>query len=105
MLSCSHALLPSAVMYTVMYMARMIRKQVYITPEQNERLKREAAKLRVSEAEVIRYGIDALASGEAERRAAWDRILAVMEERGRIKVPQTGRTWTRDDLYDRGSDR
>ncbi len=92
-------------MYNAMYMPRMIRKQVYITPEQNERLKREAAKRRVSEAEVIRYGIDALAKREEERLAAWAKTKELMEERGRMKAPQTGRTWTRDELYDRGSDR
>jgi len=37
---------------------RMVRKQVFITAEQNRRLKTEAARLGVPEAELVRVGID-----------------------------------------------
>jgi hypothetical protein len=37
---------------------RMVRKQFFITAEQNRRLKAEAARLGVPEAELIRVGID-----------------------------------------------
>ena len=39
-------------------MRRMVRKQVYIEPGQDARLKRQAAQLGVTEAELIRRAID-----------------------------------------------
>lgn len=36
----------------------MVRKQVYLTPEQNERLRRAAARERRTEAEVLRDALD-----------------------------------------------
>ena len=39
-------------------MSRMVRKQLYITPEQDRKLKERAQRLRISEAEVVRYAID-----------------------------------------------
>jgi predicted flap endonuclease-1-like 5' DNA nuclease len=37
---------------------RMIRKQVYLTPEQNERLRARAARERRPEAEILREALD-----------------------------------------------
>lgn len=88
-------------MYNVMYMARMVRKQIYITQEQNEQLKREAAKRRVSEAELIRYGIDAVRTLPGRRLDAWQDELAFIrqraEELGTLEKP---RIWTREELYE-----
>ncbi len=39
-------------------MTKMVRKQVFITAEQNKRLKAHAAATGVSEAELVRDGID-----------------------------------------------
>ena len=88
----------------------MVRKQVYITREQAERLKRAARKRGTSEADLVRSALDLLIgkdvdSGETilneeERRSAWAKELAFMEERAMLKVPQEPRTWTRDELYD-----
>jgi hypothetical protein len=39
-------------------MARLIRKQVYLTPEQDELLKQAASQERKSEAELIRSALD-----------------------------------------------
>lgn len=83
-------------------MARMIRKQVYIQAEQQKRLKRLAKQRGVSEAAVVREGVDlALARGEEGilDPQAWEEELAFMRERD--KLPTTGgkRTWTRDELY------
>jgi hypothetical protein len=81
----------------------MIRKQVYITAEQERKLKRRAKALGVTEAEVVRQGIE-LASSAAARfpfdRKAWQELKRDMEKRARMQVPQTGRSWTRDELYD-----
>jgi len=84
-------------------MARMIRKQVYIEPEQEELLKRRSRELGVSEAMLIRRGIEEVAqrgpSSVLDRRA-WEEALAFMKERAKMKVPQTGRSWTREELYE-----
>ncbi|TMB99257.1 MAG: hypothetical protein E6J42_04115 [Chloroflexi bacterium] len=83
-------------------MARMIRKQIYIAPEQEKLLKQRSKESGLSEAALIR---EYIAEGvhrrcAAERKKAWEEALAFMEERAKMKVPQTGRTWTRDELYE-----
>jgi len=84
-------------------MARMIRKQVYIEPQQEELLKRRSKEMGVSEALLIRRGIDEIARrgllGGFDRKA-WEETLAFMKERAKMQVPQTGRTWTREELYE-----
>ena len=85
----------------------MVRKQFYIEPEQERLLKRLTKELGVSEAELIRRGIDGL---EAAMPAAsppvdvgvWREEKAFIDQRMRRfkDVPQTGRTWTREELYE-----
>lgn len=93
-------------MYVAMYhqrMARMIRKQVYIDPRQERLLKRRARELRVTEAELIRQGIDLLAAAPLRavtRERAIREYEAVVRERMAMTVPQTGRAWTREELYE-----
>jgi hypothetical protein len=48
-------------------MTKMVRKQLFITVEQNRRLKECAAATGVSEAELIRAGIDLKVGGKAEK--------------------------------------
>lgn len=90
-------------MYNVMYMARMIRKQIYIEPEQERALKDEANRLGISEAEVIRRRLDnegrEVVDGPKDAQA-WARLVKSMEERGTLEVPQRPRSWTRDELYE-----
>jgi len=83
-------------------MARMVRKQIYIKPEQDEALERRSKELGISEAELIRQYIDdgSARPSAAERAKAWQEELAFMKERAKMRVPQTGRTWTRDELYE-----
>lgn len=84
-------------------MPRMIRKQVYIEPEQDALLKRRARELGVSEAALIRRGIEEVARLGAPGgfdRKAWQEELSFMRERAKMRVPQTGRTWTREELYE-----
>lgn len=84
----------------------MIRKQVYIEPHQDRRLKMLAKALGVTEASLIRTSIDRGLEGLGEFRPdpkAWKaverRILALMR-----KGPVKGkRAWTREELYDRRS--
>lgn len=84
-------------------MRRMVRKQVYIEPGQDALLKRQAAQLGVTEAELIRRAIDQ--AGAAPRglpvdQDAWAKAKSIIQERLGITVPQTGRSWTREELYE-----
>lgn len=84
-------------------MGRMIRKQVYIELRHEKLLKAKAKLWGLSEAELVRHAIDQLERGPAPaavRERAWQELKAFAQERGRMKVPQTGRTWTRDELYE-----
>jgi hypothetical protein len=53
-------------------MQSMVRKQIYLTRAQDRRLKQEAARRRLAEAEIIRAALDR-ELGEAPRRSAVDR--------------------------------
>ena len=96
-------------------MTRMVRKQIYIKPEQDLLLKRKADELGVSEAALIRLGIDGIASpaatapsGEKQaweeldsiRLRAWEQSKALIKKRMAMRVLQSGRDWTRDQLYE-----
>ena len=84
-------------------MGRMIRKQVYIEPEQDELLKRRSKELGISEAALIRQAIDRLdADGDESpsNRQAWEEAKRVIQERMKLRVPQTGRNWTREEIYE-----
>lgn len=85
-------------------MARMVRKQVYIEERQDRILKRRARELGVTEAELIRDGIDQLEAGARALPTSRSRALAELrrhwKKRASIKVPQTGRGWTREELYE-----
>ncbi len=81
----------------------MVRKQVYIEPEQDERLERRARALGVTESALIRQGIDLVTEGPAlaaDDEAEWHAELDFMRERGRIEVPPGARSWTREELHD-----
>lgn len=82
----------------------MIRKQIYLRAEQDEMLKRQAAKLGISAAELIRRRV---AQGEDIEEAAyqidmhaWKEARDVIKQRMKLKVPPSGRSWTREDLYE-----
>lgn len=84
-------------------MCRMIRKQVYIEPEQDELLKRRSKELGISEAALIRQAIDRLGADSSEspsKRQAWEEAKRVIQERMKLRVPQTGRNWTREEIYE-----
>ena len=55
------------------HMARMVRKQVYLSPEQNERLRRIAARQRRTEADVLREALDAQLEEHPPSKARVDR--------------------------------
>ena len=88
-------------MYNDVHM-RMVRKQVYISEDQDARLKRASKELGVTESELIRRGVDATCSAVKGPRdpEAWAELMAFVKKRAEMKVPQTGRSWTRDELYE-----
>ncbi|GBD33646.1 hypothetical protein HRbin33_02642 [bacterium HR33] len=96
-------------MYVVMYiapleMSRMVRKQVYLEPQQERRLKQTARALGVSEAELIRRGVSQVADVGAPGLVdpeAWVRELAFIRKRARRHKRRGGmRSWTREGLYE-----
>jgi hypothetical protein len=80
----------------------MIRKQIYIEPDQDEAIKREAYRRGLTEAEVIRRCIDRhmtdLDSEENDGTA--DELLLLLRER-EARLPTGGGTpnFYREDLY------
>ncbi len=89
-------------------MNRMVRKQIYLAAQQERGIKRLARERGISESELIRGGIDSLlreAEMEKERAGLWENERAFIRKwidkgtEGRT-VP-AGRTWRREDLYDR----
>jgi hypothetical protein len=56
-------------------MTKMVRKQFFITAEQNKRLKAHAAAAGVSEADLVRAGIDLRLEQESETPRAWRNIV------------------------------
>jgi hypothetical protein len=83
-------------------MAGMVRKQIYITDEQERLLKQRAHERSQSEADLVREGLDWVLRPQDEkaRLEAWERVKRFLEERQLIEVPQRPRTWTREELYD-----
>ena len=84
-------------------MTRKVRKQIYIEPEQEQRLKQRAKELGISEAELIRRCIGRISFATEvlpNNLAAWEEAKAFIEARMSISAPQTGRSWVREELYD-----
>lgn len=89
-------------------MNHMIRKQVYIEPEQDELLKKRAKELGVTESDLIRRSIDQFTrAGIHPPRdpAAWQRQVALFDELQRRAEqapagPTDAGTWSREEIYD-----
>jgi hypothetical protein len=85
----------------------MIRKQVYIEARQEEALKRKARELSLTEADLIRRGIDDLDNPRTQTvgdREAWTAAMRIMSRRAAraepLAKPPRDRGWTREELYD-----
>ncbi len=84
-------------------MAQMIRKQVYIEPLQNVNLKKQAKKLGITEAEIVRRAIDrqmALLAPGLRDPSAWQREKAFIAQRIAGKPLPGGRKFRREEAYD-----
>lgn len=75
-------------------MGRMVRKQIYIEPEQDERLKKLSHRLSVSESEIVRRGVTQIleqySNHDPNARTAWQYESKKMQER-------IDSYWSRDD--------
>jgi len=83
-------------------MSRMVRKQIYIEPEQERLLKRRAKELGVTESDLIRRGIDQVDrtyAGLPQDRVAWEEELIFIRERAGMQELGRTRGWTREELY------
>lgn len=86
-------------------MARMVRKQIVIEPEQERALEAHAKALGVSQSALIRQAIERLladATEEQQRRDAWATIEDEWRRADREGWGSGGRTWTREELHERG---
>ena len=84
-------------------MAQMIRKQVYIEPLQNVNLKKQAKKLGITEAEIVRRAIDrqmALLVPGLRDPSAWQREKAFIDQRIAGKPLPGGRKFRREEAYE-----
>ena len=84
-------------------MTTMVRKQVYIKPEQDEMLKQWAEETGKTEAEILRQALDRWLESEEQRQeaeAAWKEERAFIEARTAQGPVSGGRTWTREELYE-----
>jgi hypothetical protein len=84
--------------------AAMIRKQVYIEPHQERRLKARAKLLGVTEAEIIRQSLER-GLGEVSPQhpdpAAWARIARYIQTRRTRSGRRPVKAWRRGELYAR----
>jgi len=85
----------------------MVRKQVYIERRQERLLKRWARKTGKTEAEIIRQALDLHTPPEIrteELNRAWEQekeFIRRLMAKGPVPATPGGRTWRREDLYDR----
>lgn len=89
-------------------MARMVRKQIVLDPEQERALAEHARARGVSQSQLIREAIDSLLVEEQarERRMrAWELTLEASERAVHAGVGSGGQEWTREELHERGGSR
>jgi hypothetical protein len=83
-------------------MARMIRKQVYITPDQEAHRKRLSRERGTTESDLIRRGVEQVVRipTSGRDRRAWEEEVAFMKERAKLPHLGAPRSWTREDIYE-----
>lgn len=82
----------------------LIRKQIYLEPDQNSALKQLASQSGVSEAELIRAAIDQHLHTVRPVRpdlSVWDEEFSFLQHLMEQPLPPAARTWRRDELYER----
>ena len=82
----------------------MVRKQVYLRGDQDQRLKACAARAGATEAELVREAVDRFLheQDDAAAGALWEEHIAWLEARAATVAPITGKlVWDRDELHER----
>lgn len=99
-------------MYNAMYILKdlevpqMIRKQIYIEPQQEKRLKQLSREQGVTEAELIRQAIDQAQASETNlgnvllSTEAWEREKVFIRKLMAKGCVTGGRRWRREELYE-----
>lgn len=86
-------------------MGRMVRKQMYISEQLERDVEVRARSLGVTQAEVVRRALTAFVAEDpnADRLAAVERLRELWAESDAkgYGSGSGGRTWTREDLYER----
>ena len=85
-------------------MERMVRKQLYITSEQESKLKQKSSETGVSEGEIVREALSRYLDSSVPKKqelANWEEELAFIKSIHEQGPVPGSRTWRRDDLYDR----
>jgi Arc/MetJ-type ribon-helix-helix transcriptional regulator len=82
----------------------MVRKQIYIHKRQDMLLKQLSQTRGVSESEIIRQAIEHEAANEDQQItatgiSAWQKILALIEERNAHNTPAEPYRWNREEIY------
>jgi hypothetical protein len=83
-------------------MAAMVRKQVYIGPDQERFLKHRASELGIAEADLIRQAVDLLAQTPATHNfdpEAWADEEAMLDRRARVEAGKSAWQFRRDEIY------
>jgi hypothetical protein len=85
-------------------MPQMVRKQIYIQSRQEMLLKQLSKELGLTEAELIRRGLDQGLGAGVERSydpSAWTEAKGFIKRLVAKGPVRGGRCWKREDLYDR----
>jgi hypothetical protein len=81
----------------------MVRKQIYVRPEQDAQIKQVSDRTGETEAEIIRRAIDQQMSAVSPRTdyRAWEEERAFIQSMLRQSPIPGKRAWTREELHDR----
>lgn len=86
-------------------MSKSIRKQFYITLEQENRLKQKAEKMGIPQAELVREALDShtyTVNYNKRNTDKWqEEVEFIKTEMLQKEGSHKGQTWKREDLYDR----
>jgi len=84
-------------------MVQMVRKQIYLTPNQEALLKRLARERGMTEAEIIRQAVDQIGAWVSFRPnlRAWEQERKFLEHLLQQGPVAGKRAWRREDLYER----
>ncbi len=85
-------------------MPRKVRKQIYLDPQQDAALKRQAAESGISEAEIIRQAVDnqtRVLRHPVAAQEAWQLEQGFIQSLIAQGPAGSPRTWRREDLYER----